>query len=202
VHLYFLAGRTENHMLWLTTSAIAAQLHYVLVVNEAYVEGTGDSWSSIPSSEKTATLMLERLQNLGGTGMVLHSKEGALLDREDLLFVVRRQGAAATRDTDEPILVVYVMGHAVGVEASWEQWLMPGDVTVPPSDTSLAALDATALSVRELLHELDKHDTPYLVLVDTCHEGDGRLGAIPGKCTARTANPETPQSIIAEVRRS
>jgi len=134
--------------------------------------------------------------------MVLHSKEGALLDREDLLFVVRRQGAAATRDTDEPILVVYVMGHAVGVEASWEQWLMPGDVTVPPSDTSLAALDATALSVRELLHELDKHDTPYLVLVDTCHEGDGRLGAIPGKCTARTANPETPQSIIAEVRRS
>lgn len=173
---------------WFLSSAVAAPLHFVVISNAQYAEvPPAQSWNPVPAANVAARRMTERLVAMGGTGVRLDSKPGALISRADMLSVIDEQAQRAAKDEDDPLLVVYMMGHGLGEGIAWHHWSIPGELTVP-AEADLVHVDDAAVSAAALADRLNDLGVPYLLLLDSCYEGTAETFDSPVLSATATQN--------------
>lgn len=99
----------------------------------------------------------------------------------------------------DDVFLIYFSGHGTKVDRDGR-----ADLYLMPSDARLADVENTAISVPELLTELDLLSTHRRVVVlDTCYSGTGRsrLSEETRKAMEGTKGAGTPPTHVLEVRR-
>jgi hypothetical protein len=113
--------------------------------------------------------------------MLLHSKPGHLVSRNDVFEAIDDlvQRAKATSNDDR--LIVYYNGHGFGEGIGWNAFLQPGAVIMPSELNSFdpEILAAELVYVAEIVDTLERSEMPYMLLIDACYEGESASFASP-----------------------
>jgi hypothetical protein len=136
---------------------------------------------SIPGAAKSAKAVADLLQRGGSAyGITLVSDGSHFVGRDDIVNALARVlEEIRTTHPRRPLFVVYFAGHGLSDGFTWDHFSLPGNVVyrgVPSSvagSPSIAMLNLT-LHAATLVNWLRGANLPFLVLLDTCYEGDKR----------------------------
>jgi hypothetical protein len=86
---------------------------------------------------------------------------------------IEREIANARRSTD-PFFVFYLAGHGISDGIAWNHFSVPGAFLYRGAlpDLEVDALAEKTLYASALADELDKTKVPYLLILDTCYQGN------------------------------
>ena len=158
---------------------VVRSLYFVAVGSSDYVEAAPEAGArgvrNIAGANTGARELATRLTQGGALfGVVLTSTRDRFVRTGDVWAAV--DAAAARMKADRrlnPLLVVYFAGHGISEGVGWNHFSLPGDFTYRGE---LARLDVEGLA-KATLHaaaiaeRLKAVGVPYLLILDTCYEG-------------------------------
>jgi hypothetical protein len=166
---------------FLTGPAIAQirfQTFFLSVRNSQYIQpripgvhGFGEL-SGANSSARVVADILSR--NGAVAGITLTSGGGRYVGKPDfdsaLAAVARRMQAARAAN---PLLVVYFVGHGISEGIAWNHFSVPGNFVygAPLTRLDVEELASHTIHAASVADDLDKLRVPYVLLLDTCYEG-------------------------------
>lgn len=166
---------------FLVTPAIAQQrfqVFFLAVGNSQYIQpgttglhGFG-GLSGANSSARTVADVLSR--NGAVAGITLTSAGGRYVSKADFdsalaAVTTRMRGAGAAK----PLLLVYFVGHGISEGIAWNHFSVPGNFVfgAPLDRLNIEELASHTIHAASVADELDKLKVPYVLLLDTCYEG-------------------------------
>lgn len=129
----------------------------------------------LPGANSGARAIAKRLSRGGARfGLVLTSAQGRFVSRSDIDAALDHITSRLRRDRPTaPLLVVYFAGHGISEGVGWNHFSLPGDFTYRGTISQLKIeplIDAT-LHAASLVERLKRLKIPYLLILDTCYEG-------------------------------
>lgn len=128
----------------------------------------------LSGANSSARAVADLLSRSGATGITLVSAAGRYVGRadfdralSDLLSRARSTGAT------NPLIVVYFAGHGISEGVAWNHFSVPGNLALrgPMGRLDAAEMARHTIHAASLADALDKVGMPYLLLLDTCYEG-------------------------------
>jgi hypothetical protein len=136
------------------------------------------SLSDIPGADRSAARVADILLSGGARGgVLLQSSAEAPLTRGDMVGAIDEAIALATAQP-KPFLIVYLAAHGLSEGFGWTHLSIPGALLFDASGGkdqaafNLEAVSSRALAASEIVERLNKTSIPYLLLLDSCYEGD------------------------------
>ncbi len=134
------------------------------------------AFARLRGANKSARVVAQHFQRAGARfGVLLASNERQLLSLRDIESALDRVKAAIrTNKPPSPFILFYFAGHGISEGVGWNHFSMPGTFLYRGK---LSAIDPEALSKRTLhaaalADKLDRLKVPYMIILDTCYEGD------------------------------
>jgi hypothetical protein len=171
--VFFLLARTA-------AAHEAFDVFYVAIGSGSYMKPQIDGiegLDSIPGAVKSARAVAGLLQRGGSAfGITLVSDSSHFVGRDDMVKALWRVfEKIRTTHPRHPLFVVYFAGHGISNGFTWDHFSLPGNVVYREMHNSAAAsvvmLDLT-LNAATLVTWLRGTNLPFLVLLDTCYEGE------------------------------
>ena len=195
-------------VLWMSPAASAAprfDVYFLAVGSSTYVvpsSPTLHGFTRIPGAAKSAHLVGDRLLAGGARyGVVLTSPPDAFISLKNVDAALDRVARQISGDRPStPLLVFYFAGHGMAEGVGWNHFSIPGDLvyTGDPARLDVEALTNYTLHAATLADRLDKLHIPYLVILDSCSEGEPARFDSP----VLTAQASRSLSAVADVLRA
>lgn len=158
-------------------------VHILSIGNGHYAPRPGNSAANISGASISARLALVRLGRQVGaeTAMLLHSKPGQLVSRNDIFAAIDDLANLAKETPNDDLVIVYYNGHGFGEGIGWNAFLQPGDVIIPSelNEFDPEVLAGSLVYVAEIVDILEGTESPYILLIDACYEGESASVASP-----------------------
>lgn len=133
--------------------------------------GFGSLSGAASSAQQVATM----LRHGAKFGVTLSSSEGRYVSRADMDSAIEKVFSRIRADhPPRPLLVIYVASHGVSEGVGWNHFSVPGDLVYrgEPQRLDLEAFSSAAIHAATLVDRLDRLGTRYLLLLDSCYEGE------------------------------
>jgi hypothetical protein len=111
----------------------------------------------------------------------------------------RTTGAIAAAAAKRPLLLVYLASHGISEGFGWSYFGVPGNLVIRPETGRLPDVSVLAEKTwfaAELVHRLNALGVPYILLLDTCYEGEDRLPVPAVLSETATGNVEDVAAIL------
>jgi hypothetical protein len=163
-----------------TQGSKAFDLFYAAIGSSKYVTTTSPNlhdFGSLPEAAKSATAVVSMLQQTGAQfGITLEStdKSVSLTDIHAAIGDVHKE--LVRSKASNPILLFYFVGHGISEGISWSHFSVPGTLLLDDNyeREDIAELAKHTLYAGALIDELESFGIPYIVILDTCYEGNQR----------------------------
>lgn len=185
-------------------SSSAQEVFFLAIGSEHYASSTLDGvrdFSRIRGANRSAERVAGLLTSGGARfGVQLTSAPGSFVSRSDIDDALEHViGAAESSQVSEKIVVVYFAGHGLSEGVGWNHFSMPGNVVL--SQDTLDALDLETLSegtvhAGMLAERLDATGLSYVLVIDTCYEGQEAEFASPVLSPEAIRNLEDAAAIL------
>lgn len=162
----------------LQSQARQYQVFFVSVGSGWYAAASGSDlhgFSRIPGANKSADIVANSLVAGGAEyGIRLTSDDQRFVTVADIDKAIQTVSSkiAATKPTN-PLFVFYIASHGMSEGIAWSHFSIPGDFVYRgnPDDLNIDALSKSALYAGSLVDELEKFKIPFLVIFDSCSDG-------------------------------
>jgi hypothetical protein len=154
------------------------QVYFVSVGSGWYApaqsKGVHD-FSRIAGANKSAALVADGLISGGAEyGIELTSDDGSFVTTGDIAKALQRvEAKIAAQKPVNPLLVFYIASHGLSEGIAWSHFSIPGNFGYrgDPDKLDIDALSKTTLYAGSLVDDLEKLHIPFLVLLDSCYDG-------------------------------
>ncbi|MEL7481749.1 MAG: hypothetical protein AAGJ29_09305 [Pseudomonadota bacterium] len=153
---------------------------YIAIGSRHYAETSSPDTRALPSirgANRSARTVANLLSARGAeAGVLLTSTSDGPVTRDDV-FAALDAGIAEALVKADPFLFVYFAGHGLSEGFAWTHLSIPGDVAMGLDSYGELELDLDAavdraIPASTLVDHLDQSGLPYLLILDTCYEGD------------------------------
>lgn len=110
---------------------------------------------------------------------LLTSTATAVVSRNDILAAVDAV-VAEQRQSPDALIVIYIAAHGISEGLGWSHYSVPGTMTYHGEVEALATregIDRHTLATAELVDKLEQSGRHFLLILDTCREGQERDNA-------------------------
>ncbi len=173
----------SSQVLSATEETSSPNLHLVAITNGHY--GTVEP-NSLPSSLSGAyisgRLVLNRMNTVfnATSAQLLRSDNLNYVSRQDAFQILENLNKTVNETEDDDVVVLYMMMHGFGEGIGWNYFLQPGNVELERTSTGevdISSYDVLGLSeqllyIGDVVDQLKQMNTPYVLLIDACYEGD------------------------------
>lgn len=150
--------------------------HYI-VPEQVGVKGM----ESIPGVVKSAKAVADLLKRGGSTfGVTLVSDDSHFVSRADVSQALSRvYDEIAKTHPARPLILFYFAGHGISEGIAWNHFSLPGDFAYRDDLASMtyqqvSEIEHTTIHAGVLVASMIERKIPFLVLLDTCYEGQAR----------------------------
>jgi hypothetical protein len=151
---------------------LAAGSTYYLQPKEPGLHG----FKQLSGANNSARLVAELLSKHGAiAGATLVSQPDRFLSKRDFESALKSVAAQiGERRPKNPLLIVYYAGHGVSEGVAWNHFSVPGNFVygAPLDRLDIEAVASHTINAGLLADELDRLKIPYVLLLDSCYEGD------------------------------
>lgn len=137
------------------------------------------AFAPLPGAANGAMAIAERLADAGARRVIaLTSHNDTVVGLSDIRTALGEILAQVTEarhsSATDPILVVYIASHGISEGFGWNHFSIPGDFTYRGDARDLQATDLAeqALHAASIVDQLDKSGVDYVLILDSCHEGE------------------------------
>jgi len=155
-------------------------MFYVAVGSSTYARSTSPrlhGFGELPEAAKSARAIAALLQQGGahfGITLVGKEKYVCLADIEGAIGEVH--AALVKSKAPRPIILIYFAGHGISEGIAWNQFSVPGTLLLDDTYDRMdaAELGKHTLYAGALVDELESFKVPFVVVLDTCYQGNER----------------------------
>jgi hypothetical protein len=152
----------------------------VAVGSSAYIQSKAahlHAFGDLPEAAKSARAIASLLHPSGarfGLTLLAGEKYVSVADVEKAIEDVH--GAVLNSKTAHPIVLFYFAGHGISEGIAWNHFSVPGTLLLDDTYDRMdaAELEKHTLYAGSLVDKLEGFKISFLVILDTCYEGDER----------------------------
>ena len=131
--------------------------------------------SEIDGANKSAAIVSDGLIAGGAMyGVELTADDGSFVTTSDIEKALGRvEAKLAAQKPAQPLLLFYIASHGMSEGIAWSHFSIPGDFGYrgDPDKLDIDGLSKSTLYAGSLVDELEKLHIPFLVLLDSCYDG-------------------------------
>lgn len=165
----------------------------------------GPSSLTLPGAHLSAHLVLRHLKDRVGatTATLLRSDEHRLVSKSDVFDALERLASLVRKTPGQNVVIVYIIGHGFGEGFAWSYFVQPGNVVLSTdadaidiSRFDIGSLASHLIPVGEIVDVLNAMDARYVLLVDSCYEGDAQVVEVDVFSAEATRNITDVQHVL------
>jgi hypothetical protein len=154
------------------------QVFFVVVGSGWYAPAKGQQvhgFPRIPGANASAELVAGQLLAGGAEfGVEVKSDEQAFVTVADIEQAIARvKSDILASKASNPLFVFYIASHGISEGIAWNHFSLPGDFVYrgDPDNLDIEGLSNSTLYAGSLVDELEKLHIPFVVMLDSCSDG-------------------------------
>jgi len=149
-------------------TAATHEVFYVAVGNEYYQQ---PGFSNTHGGSRSAQKVAQWLGAAGASGECLRSTDELFISKEDVFSSIQRVLELA-KETDNPFLVYYFVGHGVSEGIGWNHFSLQGNISPDAIEPDIDRMATLLISTSEIYHILEASNVPFIMLLDNCYDAE------------------------------
>ncbi len=129
---------------------------------------------NIVGATKSAKNMASYMDRIGAVyGITLLSDESRLVSRTDVISALDKllEKVKASK-AKNPLIIFYFCGHGVSEGIAWNHFSLPGNFNLYGDEVDIELMSDYSISTGEVATSIEKVSTSYLLMLDSCYEGE------------------------------